>query len=365
MKIVIYANSFFPNIGGGERYNMDLANSLKTFGYDVVVITPVQNSSKDCFKFPVIRIPKEKIMSIWKISKILKQIAPDILHISGPTEIDFILPALAKLMNISVIMTYHADFPSRLGRLYNSMMGLLQFSIDKIIVQTRSDMNKLLRRRLSKERIAIFPFNGIDQTVYRNLEEGNERYIDIVFVGRMDKEHSYKGYWNLLKILFKMTQNCGNKPMVYVIGGGAEFEPFREESANIGVDIQYMEDVAEEELIRVLNKSKYIILPSTSNSEGFGRIVLEAIYCGVIPIVSKYAGSHELISERSCGHIIDPLDVEGTSALICKLIQNYHRESPELSSLQYMIKNEEYSLTWTISKTLELYSEILQKKGIR
>ena len=122
-----------------------------------------------------------------------------------------------------------------------------------------------------------------------------------------------------------------------------------------------MKNASDEELIKLIRRSKYLILPSTSNSEGFGRVVLEAMYCGAIPIVSKYAGSHELVYERSCGYIIDPLDVEGTSMLICKLIRNYHKESHELYSIRGITENGEYSLIWTVSKTLALYTEILRK----
>ncbi|QRF75034.1 UDP-D-galactose:(glucosyl)lipopolysaccharide-1,6-D-galactosyltransferase [Thermoplasmatales archaeon] len=363
MKIVIYANSFSPNTGGGERYNLDLANSLNAQGDEVTVITPVRSDSEEKFKFSVIRIPGNKVVSVWKLPKILKGISPDILHISGPTEIDFILPSLAKFLNIPVIMTYHADFPSKLGRLYNSMFGFFQFSIDTVIVQTQSDMNKLLSRMLLPKRIKKLTFNGIDTTMYRKLDDDHERDIDLVFVGRMDKEHSYKGHWNFLKILHKLAQDCGTDLRVYIVGGGEDFSRFREESSKIGIGIQFLKDACNEELIKLLNRAKYLILPSTSNSEGFGRIVLEAMYCGTIPIVSRYAGSHELVYERSCGHIIDPLKIEETSIIICKLIRNYCKESPELSSILRITETEEYSLHWVISRTRELYLEILRRRS--
>ena len=363
MKIVIYANSFFPNIGGGEKYNFDLANSLNELGDEVTVITPVENKTKDDFKFPVIRIPGSRVLSTWKLLKILKILSPDILHISGPTEIDFILPTLAKLLNISVVLTYHADFPSKLGRFYNSMLGLFQFPIDAIIVQTHSDKEKLTKRLVSTKHIIEFPFTGVDTSLYGQIELAHNRDIDLVFVGRMDKAHSYKGHWNFLKILNMLSHDCGSNPRVYIVGGGEEFDLFKENCGEIGIEIKFIKDASDEELIELLNRSRYLILPSTSNSEGFGRTVLEAIYCGAIPIVSKYSGSHEVVYDHSCGHVINPLEIEETSIHICKLIRNYSADSSELSAIRSIITNQEFSLNWTVSKTRDLYFETLKMNG--
>ena len=362
MKIVIYANSFFPDIGGGEKYNFDLANSLNELGDEVTVITPVESKTKDNFKFRVIRIPGSKVLSAWKLLKILKKLSPDILHISGPTEIDFILPTLSKFLNIYVILTYHADFPSKLGRFYNSMLGLFQFPIDAIIVQTHSDKEKLTKRLVSEKHIIEFPFNGVDTSIYRKFNDEKNRNVDLVFVGRMDKAHSYKGHWNFLKILDMLSHDCGSNAQVYIVGGGEEFDLFKENCSEIGIEIRFMKDARDEELIELLNRTKYLILPSTSNSEGFGRTVLEAIYCGAIPIVSKFAGSHEVVYEQSCGYVINPLEIEETSILICKLIRDYHEDSHELSAIRSIIANEEFSLQWTVSKTRGIYFETLKEK---
>jgi len=38
-RIVIFASSFPPSRGGGERYNLDLASELHRRGYDVHLLT--------------------------------------------------------------------------------------------------------------------------------------------------------------------------------------------------------------------------------------------------------------------------------------------------------------------------------------
>jgi len=70
------------------------------------------------------------------------------------------------------------------------------------------------------------------------------------------------------------------------------------------------------------NRSKALILTSISYSEGFGRVVLEAVFCGAVFIVSKFAGSAEVVSEHQCGLVIDPLDVNGSADKIIELLRD-------------------------------------------
>ena len=70
------------------------------------------------------------------------------------------------------------------------------------------------------------------------------------------------------------------------------------------------------------NISKAHILTSISYSEGVGRVVLEAVFYEAVFIVSKFAGSAEVVLEHQCGLVIDPLDVNGSADKIIELLRD-------------------------------------------
>ena len=109
------------------------------------------------------------------------------------------------------------------------------------------------------------------------------------------------------------------------------------------------------------NRSKALILTSINDSEGFGRVVLEAVFCGAVFIVSKFAGSAEVVSEHQCGVLINSLDVKGSANEMVELL----KDEAKMKELRYrgetLVKRGYYNIGWTIDKTIEIYNEILNK----
>ncbi|MHB1493653.1 MAG: glycosyltransferase family 4 protein [Thermoplasmataceae archaeon] len=362
MKIVLYANAFLPNIGGGEYYNYDLANNLALSGKEVYVITNILGQRNESYNFKVIRVDPRILFTLAKTFSIVKSIKPDIVHISGPTPIDYLILPLLKLLHIHVVLTYHADFPSKIGRIYNGFIGLFKFFLDVIIIQTESDSTKLLIRKVPDRKIVKFPFNGIDESRYKVSIPTVPRDIDLIFIGRMDREHVYKGYWNLISIIDILHKKIDTNIKVCIIGGGADYTIFKSKAQSMGLSIDFLQDVTDIQIINLLNRSKCLILPSINNSEGFGRVALEAIFCGAVPIVSKYAGSSEIIKNSGSGIIVDPLDPEKTATQIKDLIL----DGEMLKELQHkgseLIKNGKLTIAETAKKTVQIYDSVLERQ---
>lgn len=348
-------------MGGGEQYNYNLARDLTSKNVNVTVVTPVPTRNKDHFNFAVIRVNPHPILTLLETFSKIRDIKPDIVHISGPTPIDYAILPLLKLAKIHVIMTYHADFPSGIGKMFNSFLFLFQNFFDKILVQTNSDKQKLQRRGIRSLKLENFFFNGIDSNIYRIKDKRSSRDIDILFVGRMDKEHSYKGYFELLDILSYLKSDLASEPNVYVVGGGEKLKEFMERANEKGVTLNIFENIETSELISILNRSKTLVLPSISPAEGFGRVVLEAIYCGAVPIVSKYAGSSELITKYNCGIIIDPLNPKHSSVLVSRLLNDSNLLTKFQTTCFMLADKGEFDAHLSIDRTLSIYYEALSE----
>ena len=177
----------------------------------------------------------------------------------------------------------------------------------------------------------------------------------------MDRAHSYRGYWNLLRILTVMKNDLAYPLKIIIVGGGEDLPLFLEQANKNGIKVEVYENISDENLVDLLNRSKALILPSISDSEGFGRVVLEAVFCGTVFIVSKFAGSAEVVSEHQCGLLINPLDVKDSANEIVELL----KDEAKMKELRYrgeaLVKRWYYNIGWTIGKTIEIYNEILNK----
>lgn len=81
----------------------------------------------------------------------------------------------------------------------------------------------------------------------------------------MDRTHSYKWYWN-------------------IIDGKNDFLAFRNRIKESKFQITFMENISDKEDVKILDQTKTIILPSISDSESFGKVMWEGIYCRAVLI---------------------------------------------------------------------------------
>ncbi len=359
-RIALFAYSFLPGQGGGEQYNITLASGLVQSGEEVFVITPQKAGGNDSLPFPVIRIRSGIIESLIDMYRNLKEIKPDLLHISGPTPIDYLIIPFAKVAQIPIILTYHADFPSHFGQFLNRLIFIFGRGFTRILVQTERDRQNLIKRGIKEKQIIAFPFNGVDERVFRKINH-EDRDIDLLFIGKMDREHSYKGHWKLLEIIKEVRKGKGASFSICIVGGGQDLPEFIEKSIREELNLIIETNLSDDELVLLLNRAKTIILPSTSNAEGFGRVILEALFCGVVPILSKYAGSSEIVRKYGTGAIIDPFDIEGTAKVITDLLSDDTKLSEFRINTTKMLSDGPFTINRTVKETVDIYREVIEQ----
>ena len=101
-----------------------------------------------------------------------------------------------------------------------------------------------------------------------------------------------------------------------------------------------------------------IILPSLYDA--FSLVTLEAMACGAIPVVSKYAGVAELISNGFNGFIIDPL-IKGSLSETMEQILNMSQSKMQTMRNNAIYTAKKYSWMNTARYFLNLLSHKLSK----
>lgn len=370
IRILIYSDHFFPSIGGSENYALDLSTELSREGYKIAVVTAEKSNKRDEFQFKVFRLKKpfsirRANINLIEMINVIKVYKPDIFHINYQTGGENIIMPLLKLMKIPIIITYHADHVVLMGKLIDELQMAITFRLASlIIVQSERDSLKFKNRGYPENKLKLLRFNGIDTNRYKckgKSKMGLEQ-IKLLCIARLDDVHKYKGVGELIDSLIDIRKKNGvSNFKLNIIGDGELRKLYETKCRNNDIEnIIFLGTLENEEIIDYLCKSDFLILPSNSHAEGFGRVVLEAISCGTPVIVSKFAGISELVEKYNAGIIYDPNNFNFLMDRLFNIIHNTHKIEEFISNGKKLILEENLSLQYTTKRIVELYNQILK-----
>jgi rhamnosyl/mannosyltransferase len=371
IHVMIYTEAFYPQIGGGENYCTDLATTLVTYGFEVTILTPVQSKEFERFPFIVARLfhPLKLYgfnLNFLEILSYIRRYRPSLFHISGPTPIDFLLLLICRITGVPAIVTFHGKFNTRVGRLVLYIQGkLLYSSARSVLVQSVREMEFFRNLGLDSHTLKLFYFSGVDREKYSCSKCGRMKPSDstnqifkFVFVGGLTKSRPYKGVENLMKIFSSLYDTGLNNISLEIIGDGDLLPELKLSMRNYS-QVSFLGRLPNEELVSKLCNANMLILPSVSNGEGFGKVVLEALSCNLPAMVSKFAGISELIKKYDAGIVFDPNDICDSVQKIVKIEKNRDLLTKYICNAERMIKGEELDLASTTKKTMNIYYETL------
>lgn len=340
MKIVYLIHSTY-NPGGMERV---LLNKVRYFveekGWEVTVVTTDQHDRPSFYPFPegvkmidlgvnysddngkpfhkkLFGFIKRRRLHEKRFKALLEQIKPEVVDCFYPGECSFV-PGLKdgskKVMELHQSKLFHHQY-NRSG-----LMGLA----DKV----RARMDEKLVRRFDRfvvltqeDREMWGEMPGI-RVIPNAANFIAEKYSDcsakrVIAVGRLDYQ---KGFDRLILVWEKVHQQMPDWRLD--IFGQGEWR----EMLQSMIDERGLQDV-----VRLNNPTKNIgdeyvdssIIVMTSNYEGFGMVLVEAMSCGV-PAVSFdcKCGPEEIISQHDGGLVVKNGDIEGLAEAIVKLMKD-------------------------------------------
>lgn len=367
-RILIYSDHFFPSIGGSENYALDLATELTNQSNVVGVITPEKAFSKDEFSFQTFRLkrrfsPHGVGLNFLEIPRIIKQFQPDIFHINYQTGGENLLIPILKIMKIPIVLTYHADHCLILGKMIDELQLISTFRCaSSLLVQSERDKRKFRNRGIPDKKLNLLNFSGIDTNKYKCYYKNalSENSIKLLCIARLDDSHKYKGIKELINGMKKIEgRKISFSLSLDIIGDGNLRNIYENECRSLQLNnVNFFGNLSLEDMIRMICNANFLILPSVDKAEGFGRVALEAISCGIPVIVSKYAGIAELIRKYDAGIIYDPKDYESLVNVLTALLSEptkVHQLNINANRLLYM---EGLVLSDTTKKVTKIYQSL-------
>ena len=338
MKILQTPVRFYPYVGGVENYVYSLSKHLVRFGHEVTVLCA--NEPKNGRKIENIDgIIVERLNYIGKIAntnvtpllpfKLLKKNF-DIIHTHLPTPWSADWSAIfARLKGKPIVLTYHNDivskgFASYIAKFYNlTSLNLVLETAKKIIITQSKYLERSPYLKKYKDKVEVVPV-GVDIEKFKPLNNVDEDENTLFFLSVLDKFHEYKGLEYLLKAL-KIIKN-EIKDVKLIIGGEGELRTYYQDMASrLGIEenVEFVGFIPDYKLVEYYNKCSVFVLPSySSDQEGFGIVLLEALACEKPVITTEIVGVSKDIKEFNAGKVIKPKDVQTLANAIIEVLQD-------------------------------------------
>lgn len=178
------------------------------------------------------------------------------------------------------------------------------------IIEDRICKTDWLKRKLDAfgGRNHIVPL-GLNEDVF--FDQGGERRNMVVSMARPT---SARRNWKTARRVFELLSQQRPDIELGVYGFGFKKEELPPSVTNFGLLNTGVE------VANMLNKVRLLL--DVSHYQGFGRPGVEAMACGVVPILTKNGGVTSYATHRYNTLLVDPFDVVGIFEAVCSLVDD-------------------------------------------
>ncbi|KAJ6381447.1 hypothetical protein OIU77_030182 [Salix suchowensis] len=364
----------FAYVSGYKNRFQNFIKYLREMGDEVMVVTTHEGVPQEFYGAKLIgsrsfpcpwyqKVPLSLALSPRIISEVAR-FKPDIIHASSPGIMVFGALAIAKLLCVPIVMSYHTHVPVYIPRytfswLVKPMWMIIKFlhrAADLTLVPSAAIGRDLEAARVTAANKIRLWNKGVDSESFHprfrcnemrvRLSNGEPEKPLIVHVGRIGVEK------NLDFLKRVMDRLPGAR--IAIIGDG----PYREELEKMltGIPAVFTGMLGGEELSQAYASGDVFVMPS--ESETLGLVVLEAMSSGIPVVAARAGGIPDIISpeqEGKTGFLYNPGDLDDCLSKLEPLLDNKElRETMGEAARQDMekydwkaatkkIRNEQYN----------------------
>jgi len=367
MKILLLTTPFTPNVGGVETHLNDLIKEGQKKGINFRVITyqPLVTKARGksvekkggavIYRVPWLRmnlfLHLEKypvfeflylflgIFAFSLIYMIIKSSEIGTIHSQGLAA-GVVGLILSKLFNKRLIISTHSIYHFPTGGIYTAFVRFLFNNSYHVLTLSKQSEEELKKIGVNEKKISVFTY-WVDQEKFKvnnplrgqsskfnpfgklRVDAERSRSIKIrkklglenkficLFVGRLVPK---KGIEELLEAA-KITSE---RVKFLIVGDGPLEESIKYQVSSIK-NLIFLGKVDNEKLPIYYNAADVLIVPST-HEEGFGRVILEALSCG-LPVIGSNRGAIPEAMNDNVGVFID-VTPENIKIIVEKLSEN-------------------------------------------
>lgn len=308
-------------------------------------------------------------LTILKLYKLYKKLDPDIVHhvTIKPVLFGSFVAYFRKRVSVVNAITGLGFTFSRDKR--SSLLGYfvrtayriaLKNPRQRTIFQNPDDRDYFVKHAYVRDhQTAVIRGSGVDCDHFVPSGEGGREQI-VLLASRMIRDKGIFDFYEAAKHIKK-----SNPEIRFVLAGMCD------QGNPNAVSVEQLKNWNREGIVEwwghctnmaeVLQKVMMVVLP-TVYPEGTPKILIEAAACGKPIVTTDRPGCREIVQDGVNGKLIEPKNIEALTEAIRELIKN-----PEMAkrygAAGRKIAVQEFSDKIVVSKTLELYSEILDQNS--
>ncbi|CFV22449.1 glycosyltransferase [Yersinia pseudotuberculosis] len=361
------------SIGGAEKQVVLIANNMLKRGHSVTIIS----LTGDALVNPVDGVivhnigMKKKFFSfistLLKVRGIIKKLNPDIVH-----------SHMYHANIFSRILRFFVRFPVLICTAHNTNEGgrkrmLMYRMTDNLATLSTNVSEEAVKSFLVKK--ASFPnrivciHNGIDTEKLKFSFFERTKYkkkfnipLDtpvILSVGRLTKA---KDYPNLLDSYFYLIDKnrFDKEPILVIVGAGDLYDELDTYAKTLGIRDKVMFLGARNDVENLINIADVFVL--SSEWEGFGLVVAEAMACERLVVATDSGGVKEVIGE--CGTVVPIKNHELLADGIIAALELPEAVKHRLGQCSRNRIISLFSIEIIVNKWLDLYEKLIEVKYI-
>lgn len=391
MKILFATDQYLPTPGGISVVTQRISAALAKSGHTVAIIAPstswkFKKEKRDnvvIFRIQSVLVHKLKQLRFSptflyrkKITQIVKDFKPDIIHIETPNTIASETLKVAQKLGIPLIATCHIMpenisgtlpfLPSKIGKmvgdLYMKQIIKLFNKVDFVTAPTLIGTAILQAYDINRPMMALS--NGIDLSQFQQPAEEVKETLKkkyklpdvpiILYIGRLDKEKK-------VDILIESLHNLPSGLAFHLVleGKGQQMEYLQELVQKLGLQdkVTFIGYVDEEELPVLYSLSTVFVMPSTAELQSL--VTMEAMAMG-LPVIGAHAGALPyLIRPDINGYLFRPDDPVDLAGKLKQVLTDHNLQKHMSKESLSLIK--EHDINNIIKKMEDLYTNIIRE----
>jgi len=388
MKILSVISLGFAN-GGAENGLIVTDEELRSRGHETKVFASDIASDKQKFsdfEFKHINVNNPMkfihhlfyLESFLKFRKVLKDYAPDVVHLHTMGEAS---PSVIFLLkNIPTILTIHGPemympdlglwaFPSEyfrdgvytkanltlVGWIYYIYFCQIQRFVYKLAfrnVDLFISVSDYFRKNTPDLKPNCTVYNGSKLFNYQPIKHTKK----ILFVGRLEK---YKGVQFLIEAIPAVIKNQPDARFI-IVGDGVFKDQLMKRVAELQIEpfVQFIVWIKQDELETYYGEADIVIVPSLW-PEAFGRVGIEAFSVGRPVVGTNWGGIPEWLTDGQNGFLVEPGDAAAIAEKVKRLLSD--KELLETFGENARRASEKYTVSRHVDQIEAIYNDVINQ----
>ncbi|XP_071719765.1 sulfoquinovosyl transferase SQD2-like [Rutidosis leptorrhynchoides] len=331
----------FAYVSGYKNRFQNFIKYLREMGDEVMVVTTHEGVPEEfhgailvgsrSFPFPWYQqVPLSLALSPRIINEV-KQFKPDIIHASSPGIMVFGALAIAKMLSVPIVMSYHTHVPVYIPRYTSSwlvqpmwlVIKFLHRAADLTLVPSAAIAKDLQQYNVAAANTIRLWNKGVDSDSFHprfysiemrlRLSNGEPDRPLIVHVGRIGVEKN-------LDFIKSVMEKIPEARIAFVGDG-----PYREDLEKLfeGMPAVFTGMLQGEELSEAYASGDIFLMPS--ESETLGQVVLEAMSSGLPVVAARAGGVPDIIpsdQDGKTGYLFSPGDLDDCLSKLVPLLHD-------------------------------------------